>query len=454
MSIKSNSTTSTAFAISAANAARRGNIVSSTNKLNIDNQRHTNQIKYYKNYKFQSAKECYEMGFQPTVLVACGSFNPPTTMHLRMLEIVRDHLEAIKPLDFKSWTLLSNTKQEKSITSDYNNCNSCNDFYKQYMDRLIKYSSLPIRVIGGILSPVNDAYKKPHLLNQKHRLELCRLATESSDWINIDPWEASQDHFQRTAWVLDHVQTQLNDLFEDELHSKEAESLYLQPHQPNQLFELDSDNLSPFDRIRDFKPIPPTTAVFQDVNSNIMTQFLKTTNTLFQPSNHCSQCLEGISNQNLNREFNWYPKVKVIYVAGADLLTTLNVPGLWDPRDIETIFGAFSAAVLDRNGVSSLSLTSTNDQPPSQDLPDLQNSQDLQDRRCSSVQQLQLNVQRVEQPVFNDVSSTILRRLLAEGLSIRYLTDDKVVDYIYRHGLYESKGADLHTQRALGKKQG
>ena len=29
----------------------------------------------------------------PVALIACGSFNPPTLMHLRMLECARDHLE-------------------------------------------------------------------------------------------------------------------------------------------------------------------------------------------------------------------------------------------------------------------------------------------------------------------------------------------------------------------------
>ena len=31
-----------------------------------------------------------------TVLVACGSFNPPTVMHLRMFELARDHLKEVE----------------------------------------------------------------------------------------------------------------------------------------------------------------------------------------------------------------------------------------------------------------------------------------------------------------------------------------------------------------------
>ena len=35
-----------------------------------------------------------------------------------------------------------------------------------------------------------------------------------------------------------------------------------------------------------------------------------------------------------------------------------------------------------------------------------------------------------------DISGTLIRRRLAAGLSIRYLTPDRVIDYITRHGLY------------------
>ncbi|KAL4618597.1 hypothetical protein ACB092_06G022000 [Castanea dentata] len=66
------------------------------------------------------------------VLVANGSFNPPTYMHLRMFELARDALNA-----------------------------------EGYC------------VIGGYMSPVNDAYKK----------RMCHLASKSSEFVMVDPWE-------------------------------------------------------------------------------------------------------------------------------------------------------------------------------------------------------------------------------------------------------------------------
>ncbi|GAY47714.1 hypothetical protein CUMW_106460 [Citrus unshiu] len=89
------------------------------------------------------------------VLVATGSFNPPTFMHL---QLARDAL---------------------------NSEGYC--------------------VIGGYMSPVNDAYKKRGLISAEHRINLCNLACKSSDFIMVDPWEANQSSYQRTLTVLSRV---------------------------------------------------------------------------------------------------------------------------------------------------------------------------------------------------------------------------------------------------------
>ncbi|XP_026458420.1 nicotinamide/nicotinic acid mononucleotide adenylyltransferase-like [Papaver somniferum] len=72
------------------------------------------------------------------VLVATGSFNPPTFMHMRMFELAKDAL---------------------------NLEGFC--------------------VIGGYMSPVNDAYKKKGLISAEHRLQLCDLACKSSPFVKI-----------------------------------------------------------------------------------------------------------------------------------------------------------------------------------------------------------------------------------------------------------------------------
>ncbi|CAD5206391.1 unnamed protein product [Bursaphelenchus okinawaensis] len=100
-------------------------------------------------------------------LLACGSFNPPTFMHLRMFERARDVLQ-----------------QE----------------YKCH-------------VLEGILSPVGDRYGKSELISAPHRLRMCELAVKGSDWLRADGWECSQTNWTRTRVVLEHHHQVLQDKY-------------------------------------------------------------------------------------------------------------------------------------------------------------------------------------------------------------------------------------------------
>lgn len=93
------------------------------------------------------------------VIVACGSFSPITTMHLRMMECARE----------------------------------------------VVWEKEPKAAIVGVLSPVNDAYGKKGLAESKHRVEMCKLATVDSNWIFVDDWESNQPTHQETIKVLDNI---------------------------------------------------------------------------------------------------------------------------------------------------------------------------------------------------------------------------------------------------------
>ncbi|KAK0422464.1 hypothetical protein QR680_007588 [Steinernema hermaphroditum] len=97
-------------------------------------------------------------GCRRVVLIACGSFNPPTVMHMRMFECTRDYLQ----------------------------------------------QKLGVTVVEGILSPTADNYKKPDLAKATDRLRMCELATKGSDWLRADGWECSQEGWTRTLAVLKH----------------------------------------------------------------------------------------------------------------------------------------------------------------------------------------------------------------------------------------------------------
>ncbi|XP_039291258.1 nicotinamide/nicotinic acid mononucleotide adenylyltransferase 1 isoform X1 [Nilaparvata lugens] len=98
------------------------------------------------------------------VFLACGSFNPPTNMHLRMFELARDHLQ-----------------------------------------KLGKY-----KVIGGLVSPVHDSYGKKELVQSTHRCAMLRLALRNSEWIQLSDWECNQESWMTTIQVLQYHQDKLN----------------------------------------------------------------------------------------------------------------------------------------------------------------------------------------------------------------------------------------------------
>ncbi|XP_047129021.2 uncharacterized protein LOC100214495 isoform X1 [Hydra vulgaris] len=75
-------------------------------------------------------------------------------------------------------------------------------------------------VIGGIISPTHDMYKKKGLIASKHRVQMCQLATNTSNWIRVSSWESEQDSWQRTVKVLRHVDQDANKVYGVPVHVK------------------------------------------------------------------------------------------------------------------------------------------------------------------------------------------------------------------------------------------
>ncbi|XP_043601849.1 nicotinamide/nicotinic acid mononucleotide adenylyltransferase 1 isoform X2 [Bombus pyrosoma] len=103
------------------------------------------------------------------ILMSCGSYNPPTNMHLRMFEIARDHLHR--------------------------------------MGTHI--------VVGGVISPVHDAYAKKELASATHRCAMLRLALQNSEWIRLSTWETRQNGWTKTRLSLQYHQNLLNSVVFD-----------------------------------------------------------------------------------------------------------------------------------------------------------------------------------------------------------------------------------------------
>ncbi|XP_053662862.1 uncharacterized protein LOC128711994 [Anopheles marshallii] len=103
------------------------------------------------------------------MLIACGSFSPPTPMHFRMFEIARDHIQQMGQG----------------------------------------------QVVGGIVSPVHDSYAKKGLVSATHRCAMIKIGLKSSDWIHLSDWETQQEEWTRTRQVLQYHQNYINSYLKD-----------------------------------------------------------------------------------------------------------------------------------------------------------------------------------------------------------------------------------------------
>ncbi|XP_069804393.1 nicotinamide/nicotinic acid mononucleotide adenylyltransferase 1 isoform X2 [Dendropsophus ebraccatus] len=181
------------------------------------------------------------------VLLATGSFNPITMMHLRMFELARDYLHG---------------------TGKY-------------------------KVVKGIISPVSDGYKKKGLVEGTHRLAMARLAAETSDWIEVDPWECSKKEWTETVVALRHHRQQLTGTDNGETHEKKS------GHRKGQKRKRNN--------------------ICQDI-----------------PDLNCPESKD--------------PPPQVKLLCGADLLESLGVPNLWKPEDILEIVSSFGLVCITRMG--------------------------------------------------------------------------------------------------------
>ncbi|KAA8565532.1 hypothetical protein EYC84_009389 [Monilinia fructicola] len=157
----------------------------------------------------------------PLVLVACGSFSPITYLHLRMMEMAADYCKF-------------NTEFE---------------------------------LLSGYFSPVSNFYKKAGLASSEHRLNMCELAVQSSNWLMVDPWEALQTEYTPTALVLDHVEHEINKVMGGAIRP-------------------------------DGSRVP----------------------------------------------------VRIALLAGADLIETMSIPGVWSEADLQHILGQYGTFIVERTG--------------------------------------------------------------------------------------------------------
>ncbi|KII95666.1 hypothetical protein PLICRDRAFT_34601 [Plicaturopsis crispa FD-325 SS-3] len=115
--------------------------------------------------------------------------------------------------------------------------------------------------------------------------------------------------------------------------------------------------------------------------------------------------------------------VRVMLLAGSDLISTMSEPGVWSYADLDHILGRYGTLIVERAGSG-------------------------MDQATDSLARWRHNIHLISQLIQNDVSSTKVRLFLRRGLSVQYLLPSAVVDYIEEHGLYQD---DSTTSDSKGK---
>lgn len=244
----------------------------------------------------------------PLVIVACGSFSPPTYLHLRIFEMAKDQV-------------IESGKYE---------------------------------LLAGYYSPVSDHYKKAGLAQARHRVRMCELAVEkTSTWLMVDAWESLQDEYQRTAVVLDHFNEELN---------------------------------GPLKTSSDGGPPQPIEG--------------------------------GVLLNNGRRR-----RIKIMLLAGGDLIQSMGEPGVWADTDLHHILGRYGCMIVERTGADVWSFLLSHD----------------------LLWRYRRNLKIVKQTIYNDISSSKVRLFVRRGQSIKYLLPNSVIKYIEQNALV-SNGAQRCEQ--------
>ncbi|KAI8927663.1 hypothetical protein BC831DRAFT_398415 [Entophlyctis helioformis] len=119
--------------------------------------------------------------------------------------------------------------------------------------------------------------------------------------------------------------------------------------------------------------------------------------------------------------------IRIMLLAGGDLIQSFAVPNLWKEADLKHILGDFGCLIIERTGANVHDFLLTND----------------------ALHIHRKNVYVVKQYIHNDISSTKIRLFVRRGMSIKYLLPDPVVQYIKDNSLYSLPPEEKKDAAAL-----
>lgn len=106
--------------------------------------------------------------------------------------------------------------------------------------------------------------------------------------------------------------------------------------------------------------------------------------------------------------------VKIMLLAGGDLIESMGEPNVWANDDLHHILGRYGCLIVERTG---------------SDVRSFLLSHDI-------MYEHRRNVLVIKQLIYNDISSTKVRLFIRRGMSVQYLIPNSVIRYIQEHGLY------------------
>lgn len=106
--------------------------------------------------------------------------------------------------------------------------------------------------------------------------------------------------------------------------------------------------------------------------------------------------------------------VKIMLLAGGDLIESMGEPDVWADQDLHHILGKYGCLIVERTG---------------SDVRSFLLSHDI-------MYEHRRNVLVIKQLIYNDISSTKIRLFIRRGMSVQYLLPNSVIRYIQEHKLY------------------
>lgn len=106
--------------------------------------------------------------------------------------------------------------------------------------------------------------------------------------------------------------------------------------------------------------------------------------------------------------------VKIMLLAGGDLIESMGEPDVWADFDLHHILGRYGCLIVERTG---------------SDVRSFLLSHDI-------MYEHRKNILVIKQLIYNDISSTKIRLFIRRGMSVQYLLPNSVIRYIQQHNLY------------------